>query len=166
MDINIILNYFSRYGLIFLFVIVFIEYLNFPGVPATIVLPTIGAFVAQTKNNLILVILISIVAAICGSIVFYIVGYYIGTPILECLNKNIPKTKKYIEKILSYSDRYGNKAILICRLIPVIRTLISLISGVLKSEFIGFVLYSAVGIGIWNTAFISLGYFAVKTLIP
>lgn len=165
MNTSIILDYFSRYGLIFLFIIVFIEYLNCPGVPATIVLPTIGAFVAKTENNLILVILISIVAAICGSIIFYIIGYYIGTPILDFLNKNIPKIKIYTEKVLNYSDKYGNKAIFICRLIPVIRTLISLISGVLKVEFGGFVLYSTIGIGIWNIAFISLGYFAFKIAI-
>ena len=49
MNINVILEYFSKYGLIFLFIVVFIEHLNCPGVPATIVLPTIGAFVSETK---------------------------------------------------------------------------------------------------------------------
>ena len=92
MNINVILEYFSKYGLIFLFIVVFIEHLNCPGVPVTIVLPTIGAFVSETKNSLLLVILISIVAAVFGSIVLYIIGYYIGTPILDCLNKKIPKT--------------------------------------------------------------------------
>ena len=106
MNINVILEYFSKYGLIFLFIVVFIEHLNCPGVSATIVLPTIGAFVSETKNSLLLVILISIVAAVFGSIVLYIIGYYIGTPILDCLNKKIPKTEKYTEKILMYSNKY------------------------------------------------------------
>ena len=55
-------------------------------------------YVSETKNSLLLVILISIVAAVFGSIVLYIIGYYIGTPILDCLNKKIPKTEKYTEK--------------------------------------------------------------------
>ena len=152
MNINVILEYFSKYGLIFLFIVVFIEHLNCPGVPATIVLPTIGAFVSETKNSLLLVILISI-------------GYYIGTPILDCLNKKIPKTEKYTEKILMYSNKYGNKAIFICRLLPVIRTLISLVSGVVRAEFGGFVLYSTMGISIWNIVLLSFGYFGVKVII-
>ena len=165
MNINVILEYFSKYGLIFLFIVVFIEHLNCPGVPATIVLPTIGAFVSETKNSLLLVILISIVAAVFGSIVLYIIGYYIGTPILDCLNKKIPKTEKYTEKIFMYSNKYGNKAIFICRLLPVIRTLISLVSGVVRAEFGGFVLYSTMGISIWNIVLLSFGYFGVKVII-
>ena len=148
MNINVILEYFSKYGLIFLFIVVFIEH-----------------FVSETKNSLLLVILISIVAAVFGSIVLYIIGYYIGTPILDCLNKKIPKTEKYTEKILMYSNKYGNKAIFICRLLPVIRTLISLVSGVVRAEFGGFVLYSTMGISIWNIVLLSFGYFGVKVII-
>lgn len=103
MEIELILEYFMRYGLFFLFVVIFLEHLNCPGVPATIVMPTIGAFVEETKGNLLLVILISIAAAIFGSIIFYIIGYYFGKPILDWLNKKSPKTKKYTEKILVYS---------------------------------------------------------------
>ena len=87
MGTSIVLEYFSKYGLIFLFIVIFLEHLNCPGVPATVVMPTIGAFVAETKNSLFLVILISIAAAVFGSIAFYIIGYYIGTPILEWFNK-------------------------------------------------------------------------------
>ena len=46
MGIELMLNYFIRYGLIFLFIVVFLENLNCPGIPATVVMPTIGAFVA------------------------------------------------------------------------------------------------------------------------
>ena len=92
-------------------------------------------------------------------------SYYIGTPILDCLNKKIPKTEKYTEKILMYSNKYGNKAIFICRLLPVIRTLISLVSGVVRAEFGGFVLYSTMGISIWNIVLLSFGYFGVKVII-
>ena len=165
MGIELIIDYFTRYGLIFLFVIIFLEHLNCPGLPATVVMPTIGAFVSETKNSLFLVILISIAAAVLGSIALYIIGYHIGTPILEYVNKKAPKTKKYTDEILNYSDKYGNKAIFVCRLIPVIRTLISLVSGVLKTEFWGFVLYSAIGISIWNTVLISFGYFSAKAII-
>ena len=165
MGIELISEYFVRYGLIFLFVVIFLEHLNCPGVPATIVMPTIGAFVAETKGSLFLVILVSIAAAVFGSVVFYVIGYYLGKPILDWFYKKSPKTKKYTEKIFEYSNKYGNKTIFICRLIPVVRTLISLVSGVLRTDFFGFLLYSAAGISIWNTVLISFGYFGLKTII-
>ena len=165
MGIELMLNYFIRYGLIFLFIVVFLENLNCPGIPATVVMPTIGAFVAETKGSLFLVILISIVAAVFGSCVFYIIGYYFGTPILGWFNKKSEKTKKYIEKIFKYSNKYGNKTVFICRLIPVARVLISLVSGVLRFDFGGFLLYSTLGISIWNTVLISFGYFGLNTIL-
>ena len=145
MNINVILEYFSKYGLIFLFIV--------------------DSTVRLFWSDDFFYFLISIVAAVFGSIVLYIIGYYIGTPILDCLNKKIPKTEKYTEKILMYSNKYGNKAIFICRLLPVIRTLISLVSGVVRAEFGGFVLYSTMGISIWNIVLLSFGYFGVKVII-
>lgn len=164
MSTEYILNYFIKYGLIFLFTIIFLEHLNCPGVPATIVMPTIGAFVAESNGSLVLVVAISILAAICGSMTLYYIGYRVGMPILNWLNKKFPKTEKYIEKILSYSNKYGNKGIFICRLIPVVRVLVSLVSGILRMDFTGFVLYSVAGIAIWNFVLISFGYFGVKLL--
>ena len=165
MAIELMLDYFVRYGLIFLFVVVFLENINCPGIPATVVMPTIGACVAETKGSLFLVILISIAAAVFGSCLFYIIGYSFGSPILECFNNKSVKTRKYTEKIFEYSNKYGNKTVFICRLIPVVRTLISLVSGALRVEFAGFLLYSTLGISIWNTALISFGYFGLKTIL-
>lgn len=165
MGIQLMLDYFMRYGLFFLFVVVFLEHLNCPGVPATVVMPTLGVCVAETKGNLFLVILISVSAAILGRCVFYIIGYYFGNPILDWFNKKSVKTKKCTEKIFEYSNKYGNKTVFICRLIPVVRTLISLVSGVLRIKFSGFLLYSTLGISIWNTTLISLGYFGLRTIL-
>ena len=165
MEIQYILSCFTKYGLIFLFIIIFLEHINCPGVPATIVMPTIGAFVAESNGSLILVILISIVAAITGSMALYYIGYRIGNPILEKINMKAPKTKKYTEKILYYSNEYGNKAVFICRLIPVVRILVSLVYGIIRADFTGFILYSTIGISIWNFILISFGYFGVKAIL-
>lgn len=165
MNTEYLVNYFNSYGLLFIFIVVFIEHLNMPGVPASIVMPAIGAIAAQKNDGLMVVIAISVLGAILGSIAFYFIGYYIGNPIVEKLSVRAPKTKKYIDKILLYSDMYGNKALFICRLIPVMRTVVSLISGVLKIDFIAFVTYSTLGITIWNFVFISFGYYGTQIII-
>ena len=165
MEVQMLVEYFVKYGVLFLFIIIFLEHLNFPGIPAAVVMPTIGAFVAETKGSLFFVIVISVVAAIFGSIVLYIIGYYLGKPILEWLCRKSPKANQYIKKIFSYSDKYGNKTIFICRLLPVVRTLISLVSGALRLDFTAFTIYSALGISIWNTTLISFGYFSARTIL-
>ena len=55
-------------------------------------------------------------------------------------------------------DRYGNIGVLIARVIPVARTLISLVAGTFNVNFVKFTLYSVIGITIWNFAFIYAGY--------
>ena len=77
-------------------------------------------------------------------------------------------SKMLIYKVFSictYIKSYGNKALFICRLIPVMRTVVSLISGVLKIDFIAFVTYSTLGITIWNFVFISFGYYGTQIII-
>lgn len=165
MSIEIIVSYLNKYGLVFIFGIVFLEHIHCPGVPATVVMPTIGAFVAKYNGSLTLVIFISIIAGVLGSIVLYIMGYHLGNPIIEWFNKKFPKTEKYVSKIIDISEEYGNRAIFLCRLIPMVRILISLVSGVLKSKFSQFVIYSTMGICIWNTALISFGYFGVGAMM-
>ena len=58
-----------------------------------------------------------------------------------------------------------NKGVFICRLLPIVRTLVSLVSGALRIEFSVFLIYSAAGISIWNSIFILLGYFSAKTIL-
>ena len=50
MGTSIVLEYFSKYGLIFLFIVIFLEHLNCPGVPATVVMPTNRSFCSRNKK--------------------------------------------------------------------------------------------------------------------
>ena len=96
----------------------------------------------------------------CLSVIFilYILGHYCGKPILNKLQNKFPKLKKSIDKTFSYVNKYGAKASFISRLIPVARTLISLVNGIAKTNILKFILFSVFGITIWNFAFIYAGY--------
>ena len=74
------------------------------------------------------------------------------------LQNKFPKSKKAIDKIYKYIDKYGNIGIVVARVIPVARTLISLVAGTFNIGFIEFTLYSIIGITIWNFIFIYAGY--------
>lgn len=157
-NINDLLIYIGKYGYLFLALIVFLEYLNLPGLPAGIIMPAAGIVVKADGLNFTYTLIISVIAGLLGSFILYAIGHYFGKPILDKWEKKFPKSKKAIDKTFKYIDKYGNAGILISRLIPVARTLISLVAGTFNVNFIKFTLYSTIGITIWNFGFIYAGY--------
>ncbi len=158
MDANSILNYLSQYGVIFIFIIVFLEYLNLPGLPAGIIMPLAGLCVSRGEMNFLLVLVLSVIAGLIGSSVLYFLGFYGGNFLLEKYTNKFPKQKKYIDEKLEYLRSKGYIGIFISRLIPVARTIIAIPAGLLKMNFFKYTVYSAMGIFIWNATFISAGY--------
>ena len=158
MDANSLLDYLSQYGTVFIFIIIFLEYLNLPGLPAGIIMPVVGLWVSRGNMNFLIVIIISVVAGLIGSWCLYFLGFYGGNFLLEKYTTKFPKQKQYIENKLEYLRSKGGKGVFISRLIPVARTIIAIPAGVLKMNFLKFTVYSAMGIFIWNIVFISAGY--------
>ena len=95
----------------------------------------------------------------------YYVGYFIGNPILQWIYSRFPKTRSSVDKVTIYCEKFGNKGVFICRLLPVARTIVSLTVGTLRDGIINFILYSLPGIAIWNTITIISGYLASKAII-
>lgn len=158
MNANSILNYLSQYGLIFIFIIVFLEYLNLPGLPAGVIMPLAGLCISRGEMNFIFALMLSVIAGVIGSWVLYFLGFYAGNFLLDKYIKRFPKQKKYIDEKLEYLRSKGHIGVFISRLIPVARTIIAIPAGLLKMNFFKYTVYSAMGIFIWNTTLISAGY--------
>lgn len=158
MDIQTVLNYFTQYGLIFLFVIVLLEYMNLPGLPAGIIMPAAGILIAGRDMNFITALIVSVLAGLLGSYVLYFIGYFLGKPVLDKFYQKYQKLRPSINKAISYTEKHGSKGVFIARLIPVARTLISLTVGTMRMNFLSFTIYSILGITIWNSVFIYAGY--------
>jgi len=158
MDIQTVLNYFTQYGLIFLFVIVLLEYMNLPGLPAGIIMPAAGILIAGRDMNFITALIVSVLAGLLGSYILYFIGYFLGKPVLDKFYQKYQKLRPSINKAISYTEKHGSKGVFIARLIPVARTLISLTVGTMRMNFLSFTIYSILGITIWNSVFIYAGY--------
>lgn len=158
MDVNSILDYLAQYGVIFIFVIVFLEYLNLPGLPAGIIMPLAGLWVSRGNMNFPFVLFLSVIAGVIGSWCLYFLGFYGGNFLLKKYTNKFPKQKDYIDEKLKYLKDKGHMGVFISRLIPVARTIIAIPAGVLKMDFLKYTIYSACGIFIWNGVFISAGY--------
>lgn len=159
MDVQILTDYFHRYGAIMVFAVVFLEYLNIPGFPAGIIMPLAGIWAAQGGIGFVPALLLSVLAGLCGSWVLYFFGRYGGEFLLNKYIHKFPKQQAVIENTMERIRKKGYIGIFIGKLIPMVRTVISIPAGVLKMNFAGYTLFSALGITVWNLAFVGAGYF-------
>lgn len=157
-EVQMVVDYFTRYGLIFLFIIIFLEYLNFPGLGAAVIMPTIGVLVSKSGMNFFVALALSVIAGALASYFLYAISYWFGQPILTKVYNRFPKSRKSIDKVCGYIDSYGSKGVLLCRMIPVARTLIPFVAGMFRMNIFTFTIYSTIGITIWNAIFIYAGY--------
>ena len=161
---QIIIQYILKYGTAVIFLLLFLEQLNFPGLASSILMPAIGVFVAKYEYSFIYVFILTLVAAILGSLTLYYLGYFIGNPMINWVKNRFPKSKETIDKILMYTNKYGSNGVLLCRFIPGVRTLVPLVWGSVKESLIEFLIFSSIGIGIWNLVLMLSGYLTINLI--
>ena len=158
MDLSALTYYFTRYGGIAIFVIVFLEYLNMPGFPAGIIMPLSGIMAAKGNIAFIWVMVISVSAGLAGSLVLYALGRKGGELFLNAYTRRFPRQKEVLEKNLEWVRQKGCAGVFLGKLIPMLRTLISIPAGVVRMELSKYIVSSTCGIIIWNFVFVGAGY--------
>ena len=145
---NFILNVMENYGYLGIFFLIAIENI-FPPIPSEVIL-TFGGFI--TKSTSLTpggVILAATIGSLGGAIILYYVGFYIQR-FKWFKQGELNKTNSWFEK-------YGKKAVLYGRCVPIIRSLISIPAGIKKMHMPIFLLYTTVGSLIWNTLLVTAG---------
>ena len=158
MSLDTITSYFTQYGAIAIFVIVLLEYMNLPGFPAGVIMPLSGVMAARGNISFAGVMIITLLAGVAGSWILYAVGYAGGSVILEKYLEKFPKHRPAVERNFALIRKRGCVGIFIGKLIPVVRTLISIPAGVLKIDFARYTVSSALGVFLWNLVFVGAGY--------
>ncbi len=158
MDIQMLTDYFIRYGGVAIFVIVLLEYMNMPGFPSGVIMPLAGVWASRGNIGFIPALLLSVFAGLCGSWILYFIGRYGGEIVLQKYVRRFPKHRPIIDKTIDRVRTKGYTGIFIGKLIPVLRTVISIPAGVLKMSFYGYTIASAMGILVWNLVFVGAGY--------
>lgn len=159
MDIQQLTQYFTQYGPAFIFLIVLLEYMNLPGFPAGVIMPLSGIWAARGNISFLVVMLLSVAAGILGSWILYFLGRIEGEKFFKRYIKKFPQQKELIEKNLEMLRMKGAYGVLISKLVPVLRTLISIPAGIVKLDFMKYTVSSAAGVFLWNLLFVGAGYF-------
>lgn len=140
--------------------IVFIECgLLFPILPGDSLLFSVGLFIKRGDVDMSIVLACVILSAVAflGNVVGYEIGRFIGEPLYRRDGRFLKK--KYFDQTIAFFDKHGNKALVIGRFVPVVRTFITVVAGVGRMDRRRFFTWSFVGAVLWATGITLLGYF-------
>jgi membrane-associated protein len=156
----------STVGFIGLLAVVFAECGLLVGffLPGDSLLFTAGLLVANDilKEPLWLVCAAVTIAAVIGNLCGYWIGHRVGPALFNRPNSRIFK-QEYVTKTHEFFDRYGPRAIILARFIPIVRTFITAMAGVGGMDFRVYATYSTLGGLLWGTGVTVLGYYLGKS---
>jgi membrane-associated protein len=96
-------------------------------------------------------------AAFFGTQVGYWVGYKIGPPLFE-KNRNFILNEKVVAKTHQFFDKYGARAVILARFVPILRALVPMLAGISKMDFKRFTKLNLIGATVWILVFMVPGY--------
>lgn len=154
---NFIINFISDTGYLGITVLMAIESAAIP-VPSEIIMPFSGYLVSQGNFNFWLVSLWGTLGNVFGSIIAYYIGFWGGRPLIEKYGKYIFIRKHELDRADNWFNRYGQSTVFFSRLLPAVRTFISLPAGIAKMKIEKFIFYTFVGSLPWVVGLTYIGY--------
>lgn len=131
----------------------------FPPIPSEIILPLAGFAAYQGTLTLISAIVWTTLGSLTGALCLYWLGRKLGRERLRAVLERVPLTvPSDMDCTEAWFERHGDKAVFFGRLLPVIRSLVSVPAGTTGMPLLPFVALTTLGSGIWNTALIYAGY--------
>ena len=154
-------QFIATYGYLAIFVLMLAESACIP-VPSELIMTFGGALAAGavpgTQLNLIGVILAGTAGNVAGSYIAWAAGRYGGQPAVRKWGKRFRLREHDLDRAIAWFDRHGGKAVLIGRMLPVVRTFISLPAGIAGMPPLRFGVYTTLGCLPWTTALAVAGY--------
>ena len=153
----------AKYGYAAIFLLMVLESACVP-IPSEVTMLFGGALVSapflapEQQLNLVAVALVGAVANLAGSWLAYWAGYVGGRPLVDRWGRYLLLRPHEIDRAHAWFDRYGHEAVFFGRLLPVVRTFISLPAGVARMNFWKFSLYTLLGCLPWTFGLAFLGY--------
>ena len=134
----------------------------FPPIPSEAVLPLAGFLTGQGRMNFFGAVVAATIGAVVGALVLYGVGYWFGDARLRWLVRKYGRflgvSESDLDKANAWFDDKGGLAVLLCRVVPIVRSLISIPAGIRRMPLLPFIGYTALGAGVWNCVLIGAGW--------
>jgi membrane protein DedA with SNARE-associated domain len=125
--------------------------------PSEVIMPFAGFLVAQGRFSILGVSLAGALGCVAGSVIAYAVGAWCGRDFIEKYGKYILIHRDDLELADKFFNKYGSGAIFFSRLMPIVRTFISLPAGIARMNFTKFIIYTFIGSLPWCLALAYIG---------
>jgi membrane protein DedA with SNARE-associated domain len=131
----------------------------FPPIPSEVVLPLAGFLAGQGRMSLVAVAVAATLGSVLGALLLYAVGAKLGRDRLARILDRMPLTGEAdLERAEAWFHRHGGTAVLVGRMVPGVRSLVSIPAGVERMPLVRFALYTFVGSAAWNVLLVGLGH--------
>lgn len=160
---NMIFDLINQFGYLAISFLIAIENV-FPPIPSEVILSFAGFATHHSQMNVIGVVIASTIGAVVGALILYKIGCILNKERLENIFNHkafrmLGFKKGDVQKAINWFNKYGTSAIFYGRLIPVVRSLISIPAGSAKVKVSKFLIYTALGSLVWNTILVTLGFY-------
>ncbi|WP_318614825.1 DedA family protein [Sporosarcina sp. YIM B06819] len=157
---NWMTEFMSQFGYFGVFLLIMVENV-FPPIPSEVILTFGGFMTTYSDMTRMGVVLAATVGSVIGAMILYSAGLLLDVTRLEKIVDRwgglLRLTRKDIYRADAWFDRYGPWTVLFCRLVPLIRSLISIPAGMSNMNFPLFIILTTAGSLIWNTALVFIG---------
>lgn len=157
---NWIIEMMEQFGYLGILLLNAIENL-FPPIPSEVILTFGGFMTTRTDLTPLGVIVVATLGSVIGAIILYYIGRILDVERLEKIvdrwGKVLRVKKEDLHRADAWFDKHGNKAVFFCRMVPLIRSLISVPAGMSGMKLTPFLIYTTLGTIIWNTILVTLG---------
>jgi membrane protein DedA with SNARE-associated domain len=134
----------------------------FPPIPSEVIMPLAGFMATQDRLSLLGAIAAGTLGSVLGALPLYYLGRKIGGERLKAVadrhGRWLTVSRQDLDNAQQWFDRHGNLAVFLCRLIPGIRSLISIPAGMHGMSLALFLLYTTMGAGLWTALLTLAGY--------
>lgn len=139
-------------GYIGLTLLMFLENI-FPPIPSELVMP-LGGFLSTRQLTFVGVVLAGTAGSVLGAYPLYLLGYYLSTDRLKDLADKygtwLSLDSDDIDDAMQWFDNHGRATIFFCRMVPGVRSLISIPAGTYQMNLLAFTLFTALGSAVWS----------------
>jgi membrane protein DedA with SNARE-associated domain len=153
---NFIISVIEQLGYAGVFVGMTLESVGLP-IPSEVIMPFAGYVVWEGGLTLIGITVAGTLGCLAGSLIAYYIGLWGGRPLLERYGKYVLISKRELDLADKWFDKYGDRAVFVSRLLPVVRTYISFPAGIVNMDVKKFSLYTVLGSLPWCFALAYIG---------
>lgn len=133
-----------------------------PPIPSEVILPLAGFLVSQGRFSFVPALVASTAGSVAGALVLYGIGRRLGEERVRRLVRRFGRflllDESDLDKARGWFERYGREAVFIGRLVPGVRSLISVPAGIARMPIWRFIVYTLAGSTLWNGVLIGLGW--------